>query len=168
MRDGVGSGVPGLPLWPSGSSWPSEPPWPPLAPGSGPEGCTERDGVPGDADGVRVAAEDGSPAFLPPAGRASASRTVRRGPSPRPSGVTPGPGSASLPSCCVALPDGFGRGASLTLRQPARDAASAETVMAATAARVSAPLPGGDGDEAARPRAGAGAGAAALGGFGDV
>ncbi len=84
---------------------------------------------------------------------ASPLRPIRRGPSPRPSAVTPpGPGSASFPSCRAVLPDGFGCSASLTLMQPASEAASAETATAAAVTRASG-----------RPVGGAGTGAAAGG-----
>lgn len=153
---GEGFAVPGwLP-------WPPAPPWLPPAPGSGPDGFTGRDGVAG-SDGVGVASTEASPAFSsPPAGSASPLRPSRRGPSPRPSTVTPpGPGRAPLPSGRTAPPAGFGWGGSLMLIQPARDAASAETATAATVTRESArPLGEGDGS-------GTELGSGAAGGVGD-
>ncbi len=146
--DGEGFAVPGPP---------PEPPWPP-APGSGPDGCTGRVGVPG-SDGVAEVPADGASFFpFPPAGCAPPLRPSRCGPTPRPSTVTPpGPGAAPFPSCCAALPGRFGCGASLTLMQPARDAASAETVTATVRTRERT-APGGGCGGAADTGAGGGIG----------
>ncbi|WP_043265024.1 hypothetical protein [Streptomyces sp. CT34] len=124
---------------------PPDPPCPAPAPGWGPDGlagCSGSAGAAGDDEGCAPA--DGPPpssrpaAGSPPAGRPGPC-PVRRDPLPRPSAASPpGLGLAPFASPCrAALPDGFGWPGSLTLMQPASEAASAETATAAAATRAS-------------------------------
>lgn len=136
-------------------------PWASL--GSGPDGCAGCGGALLEGSAEAASAEESSAPALPPADRRPWPRTECRGPSPRPSAVSPpGRGGASLPSPCrAALPAGcFGGSGSLTLIQPANEAASAETASAAAATRASGRPDGdgaGDGDRdvspAGRPKA---------------
>ncbi|WP_039635046.1 hypothetical protein [Streptomyces sp. 769] len=142
-RDGEGC------AGPDGPSVPGVPPW--AGPGCGPDGRAGG-GVfdtEADADGTALGDAPASPSrpvpASPPAGLAGPPWPVRREPLPRPSAVDP-PGRAAFPFPSpgrATLPDGAGCPGSLTLMQPASEAASAETVTAATANRALARTGGG-------------------------
>lgn len=154
---GADGGVDGPPDCP-GAGPPEPPPGGRVCPscprasvGTGPDGSTGWAGAPRAGVFAVASAEGSAAAARSPAGRGAPPRTLRPGPAPRPSVVSPpGCGTASLSSpCCAALPGGRGGSGSLTLMQPASDAASAETVTAAATRRAGGRPAGGEGGDGA-------------------